>query len=231
MSVPAPQAAFAAWWEERCRIYLRRCFGGVEAEVRPQVVRLLFPPTAEPTLPEQALPLAFLHLRLLAGEELGLVLKRMERLARLFGAAGERPKVGTLYLLLTALTSTQGRLSSLLRGQTAFFSLLLRRVAGLLDRGVGETAIRRELTEAWDIRAEEAAAATLEGARGVWRRSQDARLGLLPLPFELEAWLAENDLAEAAEGARRMFSAARDQPHLAPLAARPMWASVRGSSR
>jgi hypothetical protein len=220
MSGPSPRAALAAWWERRCEAYLRESVGPVEGEVRGQLCRLLFPPAAEPTLPEESLPLAFAHLRLLAGEELGVVLRRLEGLARLFGAPGARPRIGTLYLLLTALTSTPGRLSSLARAQTAFFSLLLRRLAGLLDGGAGEEAIRAELGGAWGIQAEEAVRLCLDGARALWRRLQDPQLGLRPLPFALEEWLAAQGLSEAAASARRLFAAAGELPHLAPLVER-----------
>ncbi|OGL59610.1 MAG: hypothetical protein A3J27_12020 [Candidatus Tectomicrobia bacterium RIFCSPLOWO2_12_FULL_69_37] len=230
MSGPSPRAALAAWWDRRCAAYLRESAGPVEGEVRGQLSRLLFPPGAEPTLPEESLPLAFAHLRLLAGEELGLVLRRLEGLARLFGSPGARLRIGTLYLLLTALTSAPGRLSSLARAQTAFFSLLLRRLAGLLDQGVGEDAIRGELTDAWGIQAEEAVRLSLDGARALWRRLQDPQLGLRPLPFALEEWLAANGLSEAAASARRLFAAAGEHPHLAPFVERLAAAeAVRGA--
>ncbi|MBI3128437.1 MAG: hypothetical protein HYZ11_12595 [Candidatus Tectomicrobia bacterium] len=230
MSPPAPRSALAAWWDNRSGAYLRENLGPVESEVRAQLAPLLFPPAAEPTLPEVCLPLAFAHLRLLAGEELNVVLRRLEGLARLFGAPGARVPVGAVYLLLTALTSTPGRLSSLARAQTAFFSLLLRRLAGLLDQGAGEDAIRRELTEAWGIQADQAAGLALNGARALWRRLQDPGLGLRPLSFDLNEWLAARDLAGAAAGARRLFPGAGEHPHLAPLVERLAAAeAIRGA--
>lgn len=230
MNGPSPRAALAAWWDRRCEAYLRESAGPAGAEVRGQLSRLLFPPAAEPTLPEESLPLAFAHLRLLAGEELGAVLRRLEGLAPLFGAPGARIPIGALYLLLTALTSTPGRLSSLARAQTAFFSLLLRRLAGLLDGGAGEEAIRAELNGAWGIQAEEAVRLSLGGARALWRRLQDPQLGLRPLPFALDEWLAANGLSEAAASARRLFAAAGEHPHLAPLVERLAAAeAVRGA--
>lgn len=230
MNGPSPRAALAAWWDRRCEAYLRESAGPAGAEVRGQLSRLLFPPAAEPTLPEESLPLAFAHLRLLAGEELGAVLRRLEGLAPLFGAPGARIPIGTLYLLLTALTSTPGRLSSLARAQTAFFSLLLRRLAGLLDGGAGEEAIRAELNGAWGIQAEEAVRLSLDGARALWRRLRDPQLGLRPLPFALDEWLAANGLSEAAASARRLFAAGGEHPHLAPLVERLAAAeAVRGA--
>ncbi|MEK6710126.1 MAG: hypothetical protein AABZ64_06075 [Nitrospinota bacterium] len=227
MSGPSP---LDAWWERRCAAYLGENFGPAEGEARAQLSRLFFPPAAEPTLPEECLPLAFAHLRLLAGEELGAVLRRLEGLARLFGAPGARIPIGILYLLLTALTSTPGRVSSLARAQTAFFSLLLRRLAGLLDRGAAEEAIRAELTGAWGIQAEEAVRLALDGARALWRRVRDPQIGLQPLPFALEEWLAANGLAEAAASARRLFAAAGEHPHLAPFVDRLAAAeAIRGA--
>ena len=77
MSGPSPRAALDAWWDRRCGAYLRESAGPAGDEVRGQLGRLLFPPAAEPTLPEESLPLAFAHLRLLAGEELGVVLQEV----------------------------------------------------------------------------------------------------------------------------------------------------------
>ena len=116
-----------------------------------------------------------------------------------------QPSVGVLYLLLTSATSTPGKLSSLARAQAAFFSLLLRRLAAALDRGEGEEAIRRELTEAWEIRGEAGISAALQGARGYWRRLREPNLGLGSLPIEPGEWMAENGLADEMTAARGLF--------------------------
>ncbi len=214
------QTAFSAWWDWRCRRYLEESFGKAVEEIRPLITELLFPPSAEPTLPEQTLPLAFVHLRLLAGEDLSIILKRLERLGDLFGRRGIKPNVGTVYLILTALTSTPGRLSSLAQAQSAFFSLLLRRVAGLIDQGSDESEIRGEMAEVWEILSEEAADATLAGARGLWRRSRDPLLGAEPLPFDLKEWMIQNDLGDEMEEGWKVFPYAASHPHLEVLAGR-----------
>ncbi|MDA1000839.1 MAG: hypothetical protein O2807_10065, partial [bacterium] len=219
MSSTDYRPALLDWWDRRCRAYLLENFGAVESEIREQLSALLFPRAAEPTLPEQTLPVAFLHLRLLAGEELAITLKRLEGMAALYGMRGAKPKVGTIYMCLTALTSTPGRLSSLARAQTAFFSLLLRRVADHLDRGAGEEEIRRELMEVWEI-GEGAAAAALESARSFWRRTQEPHQGLLPLPFDIEEWFGRSGLPSPAGRANRFFPPARDYPHLLAMAER-----------
>ena len=210
MSAPGSEAAFAGWWEARCRGYLDRNFGRAGEEILAQLTTFFFPPEAEPTLPEQLLPLSFVHLRLLGGEPLPAVQERAGRLAGLMGRlplrrAEGQPSVSALYLLLTSATSTPGKLSSLARAQAAFFSLLLRRLAAALDRGEGEEAIRRELAEAWEIRGEAGISAALQGARGYWRRLREPNLGLGSLPFEPGEWMAENGLADEMTAARGLF--------------------------
>ena len=214
------QTAFSEWWDWRCRRYLEDNLGQVAEEIRPQVTALLFPPPAEPTLPEQTLPLAFVHLRLLAGEDLNIIVKRLERLAGLFGHKGAKPAIGTVYLILTSLTSTPGKLSSLSTAQSAFFSLLLRRVASLFDRGVGEDEVREEMGEVWELAGDVAVKATLAGGRALWRRSQDTYLGAAPLPFDLKEWMAQNDLGGEMEASLKIFPYAASHPHLEVLAGR-----------
>lgn len=214
------QASFSNWWDARCRRYLDKNFGKVSEEILPQLTSHLFPQTAEPTLPEQALPLAFIHLRLLAGEDLNLIIRRLERLGALFGLRGVKPEIGLIYLILTSLTSTPGKLSSLSRAQSAFFSLLLRRVAALMDRGVSEDDIREEFSKVWELASEEAIGATLTGGRGLWRRLQDPLLGMGELPFGISAWMAENGLLEEWEAARKRYPLAASHPHLEMAAER-----------
>jgi hypothetical protein len=214
VSASGSRAAFAGWWEARCRGYLDRNFGRAGEEILAQLTAFFFPPEAEPTLPEQLLPLSFVHLRLLGGEPLPAVQERAGRLAGLMGElpprrSGGQPSVGALYLLLTSATSTPGKLSSLARAQAAFFSLLLRRLAAALDRGEGEEAIRRELAEGWEIRGEAGISAALQGARGYWRRLREPNLGLGSLPFEPGEWMAENGLADEMTAARRFFPESR----------------------
>ncbi len=202
------------WWESSCRHYLRESFGDAAEEIRKNLAETLFPPCAEPTLPEQALPVSFLHLRLLAGEELGFALRRVRALAALFGVRGAKPTVGFLYLMLTALTSRPGKLSSMAEARSAFFSLLLRRVAQMLDEGADEDAIRKELAGVWEVGTEAAADATLETARGLWRRSADSRLGLGALPMDMGAWLADDGLAQGVAAARKMYREVEENHHL-----------------
>ena len=178
------QSLFYDWWESSCNHYLRESFGDVSEQIRQTFTQMLFPPQAEPTLPEQALPISFIHLKLLTGEELSFVLQHLEKMATLFGAQGVKPTIGALYLMLTALTSRPGKLSSMVKAQSAFFSLLLRRLANMLDDGMGEDAIRKELSDVWEIHTEPATSATLESARGLWRRYGDSDLGLTPLPMD-----------------------------------------------
>ena len=184
VSPTAPRSLFCDWWELSCERYLRENFGDVGEQIRQNFTQTLFPPHAEPILPEQVLPISFIHLKLLAGEELGFVLQRMEKLTALYGAQGVKPAIGTLYLALTALTSRRGKLSSMAKAQSAFFSLLLRRLANMFDEGVSEGAIREELSDVWEIRTEQAASTTLENARGLWRRTSDRDVGLLPFADE-----------------------------------------------
>ncbi|MFC1491384.1 hypothetical protein ACFLQ0_02205 [Nitrospinota bacterium] len=214
------QAALSAWWDFRCQRYLERSFGRVEEEIRPMLTELLFPPAAEPTLPEQTLPLSFVHIRLLGGEPLPVVQGRLDLLGRLFGVHGAKPAIGTIYLMLTSLTSTPGKLSSRAQAQSAFFSLLLRRIAGMLDRGMSEDDLRRELAEAWDIHGDEATDAVLRGARGYWRRLRDPQVGMASLPFAPGDWLAENGLGEEMASARRLFPLAAGHRHLEALSER-----------
>jgi hypothetical protein len=220
LSRPGLQAAFSEWWDGRCREYLDKNIGRVSGEILPKLAKLLFPASAEPTLPEQCLPVSFIHLRLLGGESLRTVQERMEPLARLFGMAGARLPTGTLYLILTSLTSTPGNLSSLARAQAAFFSLLLRRLSGALDRGESECSIRAELAGVWDIHGEGAAEAALRGARGYWRRFRDPHLGLIPLPFDLAEWMAENGLGGEMNSELALFPKAGGHPHPAALPGR-----------
>lgn len=220
MSEPGFQAAFAAWWDARCRTYLDRNFGRAGEEALSQLTQLIFPPSAEPILSEQMLALSFIHLRLLGGESLSVVQQRAERLGPLLGAPGAKPAPGLLYLVLTSATSAPGRLSSLARAQSAFFSLLLRRLAAALDRGESEESLRGELAEVWDIHSEEAIAAALAGARGLWRREAGPRLGLGALEFEPVQWLAENGLGEEMTEALKLFRGAEGYPHLEALAGR-----------
>lgn len=214
------QAAFAAWWDARCRAYLERNFGRAGEEALTQLSELFFPLSAEPTLPEQALALSFIHLRLLGGEPLSTVQQRAERLGPLFGAQGVKPAPGLLYLVLTSATSTPGKLSSLARAQSAFFSLLLRRIAAALDRGESEDSLRDELSGVWDIHGEAAISAAFAGARGLWRRQSDPQLGLGSLEFEPGAWLAGNGLGEEMTEALKLFPGVEGHPHLEAIAGR-----------
>ncbi len=211
------RGSLRAWWESSSGRYLSDSFGEAGAEIEKHFAETLFPPGARPAPPDRALPIAFLHLRLLAGEELGFALGRLERLAARWGVQGAKPSIGVPYLMLAALTSRPGKLSSMAKAQSAFFSLLLRRLANMLDEGADEGVLREELSEVWEIRSEAAADAALEGARGLWRRSGDSRLGLAPLPVNLEAWLGENGLAESAAEARRMYRDASETPHLSEM--------------
>lgn len=217
VSPTAWQGLFYDWWESRCEHYLLDNFGDVGEQIRQNFTQTLFSPQAEPILPEQVLPISFIHLKLLAGEELGFVLQRMEKLTALYGVQGIKPEVGTLYLALTALTSRRGKLSSMAKAQSAFFSLLLRRLANMFDEGVGEGAIREELSDVWEIRTEQAARAALEGARGLWRRSSDPNTGLLPLQENLDSWLDDNVLAENVAEARKMYGVMEENHHLSGL--------------
>lgn len=220
MSEAVPERArgsLRAWWESSSGRYLSDSFGEAGAEIEKHFTETLFPPGAKPAPPDRALPIAFLHLRLLAGEELGFALGRLERLAARRGVQGARPSVGVLYLMLAALTSRPGKLSSMARAQSAFFSLLLRRLANMLDEGADEGVLRGELSDVWEIRSEAAADAALAGARGLWRRSGDSDFGLAPLPVNLEAWLGENGLAESAAEARRMYRDAGESRHLSEM--------------
>ncbi len=220
MSPTARRGLFYDWWESRCERYLCENFGDVGEQIRQHFTQTLFPPHAEPILPEQVLPISFIHLKLLAGEELGYVLQRMEKLTALFGAQGVKPAIGNLYLMLTSLTSRRGKLSSLVKAQSAFFSLLLRRLAGMFDDGVGEDAMRKELSGVWEIHTEQAANATLEGARGLWRRASDPNVGLLPLPMDLESWLDDNGLTEKVAEARKIYGNMGESHHLSELVSR-----------
>jgi hypothetical protein len=220
VSGPGLQAAFAAWWDARCRDYLDRNFGRAGEEALTQFTELFFPVSADPTFPEQVLALSFIHLRLLGGEPLSIVQQRAERLGPLFGAQGAKPVPGLLYLVLTSSTSTPGKLSSLARVQSAFFSLLLRRIAAALDRGESEASLRDELDGVWDIRGEAAIAAVFAGARGLWRRQADPRLGLGHLEFEPGAWLADNGLGEEMTEALKLFPGVGGHPHLEAIAGR-----------
>ncbi len=206
--------AFYDWWESSSQFYFRENFGDVGEEIRKNFAEILFPPHAEPTLPELALPVSFIHLRLLAGEELGFVLRRVENLAALFGARAAKPTIGLLYLVLTALTSRHAKLSSMARAQTAFFSLLLRRVAHMLDDGVDEDTIREELSGVWEIRTEAIANATLASGRGLWRRLGDAHLGLTPLPMNLDVWLESNGLTNRVARTRKTYGRVEESHHL-----------------
>jgi hypothetical protein len=144
----------------------------------------------------------------------------VELLGKLVGGRGAKPAVGTLYLMLTSLTSTPGKLSSLVRAQSAFFSLLLRRIAGRLDSGESEDDLRRELTEVWDIHGDEAIDAALRGARGYWRRSGQPGLGMTSLSFAPGDWMAENGLGGEMADARRRYPMAVGHAHLESLAER-----------
>ena len=217
VSPTAWQGLFYDWWESRCERYLLDNFGDVGEQIRRNFTQTLFSPQAEPILSEQVLPISFIHLKLLAGEELGFVLQRMEKLTALYGAQGAKPAVGTLYLMLTALTSRRGKLSSMAKAQSAFFSLLLRRLANMFDEGMGEGAIREELSDVWEIRTEQAASTTLENARGLWRRTSDRDTGLLPLPVNLASWLHDNGLTENVAEARKMYGDMTENPHLSEL--------------
>ncbi len=220
VSPTAPRSLFCDWWESSCERYLRENFGDVGEQIRQNFTQTLFSPQAEPILPEQALPISFIHLKLLAGEELGFVLQRMEKLTALYGAQGVKPAIGTLYLALTALTSRRGKLSSMAKAQSAFFSLLLRRLANMFDEGVGEGAIREELSDVWEIRTEQAASTTLDNARGLWRRTSDPNVGLRPLPVNLDSWLHDNGLTENVAEARKMYGDMAENYHLSELVER-----------
>ena len=220
VSPTAWQGLFYDWWESRCECYLLDNFGDVGEQIRQHFTQTLFPPQAEPILPEQVLPVSFIHLKLLAGEGLGFVLQRFEKLRALFGAQGVKPEVGTLYLMLTSLTSRRGKLSSMAKAQSAFFSLLLRRLAYMFDEGVGESVLRKELSDVWEIHTEQAARAALEGARGLWRRSSDPNAGLLPLQVDLDSWLDDNVLGENVAEARKMYGVMEENHHLSELVSR-----------
>ena len=220
VSTTARQRLFHDWWESSCEHYLRENFGDVGEQIRRTFTQMLFSPQAEPVLPEQVLPISFLHLKLLAGEELGFVLQRMNKLAALFDARGSSAAVGSIYLMLTSLTSRPGKLSSMAKAQSAFFSLLLRRVANMLDDGVSEDAIRKELSDVWEIQTEPAAKATLEGARGLWRRSSAPDMGLVSLPVNLDSWLDDNGLTENVASARKMYRDVEQNHHLSELVRR-----------
>ena len=220
MSTTARQRLFYSWWESSCERYLRENFGDVSEQIRQTFTQMLFPLQAEPVLPEQVLPISFIHLKLLAGEELGFVLQRTNRLATLFGARGANAAVGFLYLMLTSLTSRPGKLSSMAKAQSAFFSLLLRRMANMFDDGVDEDAIRKELSDVWEIHTEQAVNATLEGARGLWRRSSAPDMGLVSLPMNLDSWLDDNGLTENVAEARKMYRDVGEEHHLSELVRR-----------
>lgn len=214
------QSLFYAWWESSCESYLRENFGDVGEQIRHNFTETLFPPQAEPILSEQVLPISFIHLKLLAGEELGFVLQRMEKLRVLFGAQGLKPEAGPLYLMLTSLTSRSGKLSSMAKAQSAFFSLLLRRLAHMFDEGVGEGVLREELSDVWEIHTEQAVSATLEGARGLWRRSSAPDMGLVSLPINLNSWLDDDGLTENVAEARKMYRDMGEEHHLSELVRR-----------
>lgn len=222
MRVPpaVQQSLFYEWWDSSCESYLRENFGDVGEQIRHNFTETLFSPRAEPILPEQALPISFIHLKLLGGEELGFVLQRMEKLTALYGARGVKPAIGALYLMLTSLTSRRGKLSSMVKAQSAFFSLLLRRVANMLDEGMSEDAIRKELSDVWEIHTEEAVSVTLEGARGLWRRSSAPDMGLVSLPVNLDSWLDDNGLTENVAEARKMYQDVDEEHHLSELVRR-----------
>ena len=216
----AQQSLFYDWWELSCECYLRENFGDVGEQIRHYFSESLFPLQAEPMLHEQVLPISFIHLKLLAGEELGFVHQSVEKLATLYGTKGVKPEIGTLYLMLTSLTSRPGKLSSMTKVQSAFFSLLLRRLARMFDKGVGEDAIRNELSDVWEIHTEQAVNATLEGARGLWRRSCDPNIGLLPLPMDLDSWLDDNGLTEMVAEVRKKYGEMGKYSHLSELISR-----------
>ncbi len=214
VSTTTRQRLFHEWWESSCEKYLRENFGDVSQQIRQNVTQILFSSQAEPVLPEQVLPLSFIHLKLLAGEEFGVVLQRMEKLSALFGARETRPAVGPLYLILTSLTSRPGKLSSMAKAQSAFFSLLLQRIAVMLDKGIDEDAVRKELSDVWEIQTELAVSATLEGARGLWRRSCDPDMGLISLSVNLDSWLEENGLTEHVAETRKKYPELEQNHHL-----------------
>ena len=220
VSPTARRSLFYDWWESTCELYLHENFGDVGEQIRQNFTQTLFPPHAEPILPEQVLPISFIHMKLLAGEELGFVLQRIGKLTALFNARGAKPEIGIIYLMLTSLTSRRGKLSSMVKAQSAFFSLLLRRLASMYDDGVGENVIRKELSDVWEIQTEQAVNAALECARGLWRRSNDPNIGLHPLQMNLDSWLDDNGLTEKVAEARKMYGDVEEDSHLSELVRR-----------
>ncbi len=163
------------WISKRSIFYLEKSFGPVESEIREMIHVSFFKDTGEIAIYEEVLPLSFASLRLLSGLTFDVVFKDLNNLKDLFYKNGPEIQPGTLYLLLTSLSSTPGKLSSLALARDAFFSLLTVRLA---KENLNEEQMKDELREFWKIEDADAVRFTIEKAKNFSKRLQSINRGL-----------------------------------------------------
>ncbi|MBE17741.1 MAG: hypothetical protein CMH79_03160 [Nitrospinae bacterium] len=169
------------WINKRSIFYLEESLGPVESEIRDMFRSSFSEDKTGFEIYKEVLPLSFAHLRLLSGLTFDSVFQDLNNLKNLFYKNGPEIQPGTLYLLLTSLSSTPGKLSSLAVGRDAFFSLLTVRFA---KEDLNEEQMINELKTFWKIQDSDAISHTIERAKNFSKRNESLNRGLKSLSSE-----------------------------------------------
>ncbi|MED5579485.1 MAG: hypothetical protein VX794_05575 [Nitrospinota bacterium] len=170
---------FLDWINRRSIFYLQENLGPIESEIREKFNVSFSQGKIDLEIYEQVLPLSFAHLRLLSGLTFDAVFQDLHHLRNLYHDNSPEIQPGTLYLLLTSLSSTPGKLSSLALGRDAFFSLLTVRLA---TQDLNKEQMKNELRDFWKIEDPDAVRFSIDRAKNFSIRLQRLNRGLEPLP-------------------------------------------------
>ena len=170
------------WINKRSIFYLEKNLGPVESEIRDKFNLSFSQGKNSLEIYEQILPLSFAHLRLLSGLTFNAVFQDLHNLRKLFGVNGPEIQPGALYLLLTSLSSTPGRLSSLALGRDAFFSLLTIRFT---TQNLKEEQMKNELKYFWKIEDPDAVELSIVRAKYFSKRLENSNRGLEPISTDI----------------------------------------------
>ena len=96
------------WVSKRSIFYLQESLGPVESEIREMFQSSFSEDKVGLEVHKEVLPLSFAHLRLLSGLTFDAVFRDLNNLKNLFYINGSEVQPGTLYLLLSSLSSYFG---------------------------------------------------------------------------------------------------------------------------
>jgi hypothetical protein len=170
------------WVSKRSIFYLQESLGPVESEIREMFQSSFSEDKVGLEVHKEVLPLSFAHLRLLSGLTFDAVFRDLNNLKNLFYINGSEVQPGTLYLLLSSLSSSPGKLSSLAIGRDAFFSLLTVRFS---TEGLNEDQMINELREFWKIQDSNAVRSSIDRAKNFSKRLENTNRGIEPLPSKV----------------------------------------------